>query len=80
MQFWHGTADTTLNYNNFKEEVKQWTNVLGVSADPTNTVNNYVVNGWTRYDYGPKVMGISAAGVTHDIQLQSAQVLEWFGL
>ena len=31
MQLWHGTADSTLNYANFGEEIKQWTNVLGVS-------------------------------------------------
>lgn len=80
MQFWHGTSDQVLNYNNFGEEVKQWTNVWGVSTTPTNTVQNYAVSGWTRYDYGPNVMGISAAGVPHDIQLQSAQVLAWFGL
>ncbi|KIM23821.1 carbohydrate esterase family 1 protein [Serendipita vermifera MAFF 305830] len=80
MQFWHGTADEILNYNNFGEEVKQWTNVSGVSTTPTNTVANYPLSGWTRYDYGPNVMGISAAGVTHDIAYQSNLILGWFGL
>jgi acetylxylan esterase len=80
MQFWHGTNDQVLNYNNFGEEVKQWTNVWGVSQTATNTVTNYAQSGWTRYDYGPNVMGISAAGVPHDIQLQHTQVMEWFGL
>jgi acetylxylan esterase len=80
MQFWHGTADELLSYNNFNEQVKQWTNVMGVTTDPTNIVNDYAVTGWTRYDYGPKVMGISAAGVTHDIKFQSAQVIDWFGI
>lgn len=80
MQFWHGTADQTLNYTNFGEEVKQWTNVWGVSTTPTSTTSNYAVSGWTRYDYGPNVMGISAAGVSHDIQLQTTQVMDWFGL
>jgi acetylxylan esterase len=28
MQLWHGTADTTLFYPNFGEEIKQWTDVL----------------------------------------------------
>lgn len=80
MQFWHGTLDTTLNYNNFGEEVKQWTNVFGVSTTPTNTVLNYPLSGWTRYDYGPNVMGISAAGVDHSIPYQTTQIMEWFGL
>ncbi len=34
MQLWHGTADDTLHYPNFGEEIKQWTNVLGVSQTP----------------------------------------------
>ncbi|KAG8769692.1 hypothetical protein FRC20_003277 [Serendipita sp. 405] len=80
MQFWHGTADQVLYYQNFLEETKQWTNVFGVSTTATNTVSNYAVSGWTRYDYGPNVMAISAAGVSHDIQLQTTQVMEWFGL
>src|SRR6266545_4757384 len=29
MQLWHGTADSTLRFPNFGEEIKQWTNVLG---------------------------------------------------
>src|SRR5579883_50780 len=37
VQVWHGTADTTLNYVNFGEEIKQWTNVLGVSQTPSST-------------------------------------------
>jgi poly(hydroxyalkanoate) depolymerase family esterase len=31
MQVWHGTEDDVLRYPNFGEEIKQWTNVLGVS-------------------------------------------------
>jgi hypothetical protein len=46
MQLWHGTADTTLNYVNFGEEIKQWTNVLGVSQTPTST--DTPQSGWTR--------------------------------
>lgn len=80
MQFWHGTADDVLYYQNFLEETKQWTNVFGVSTTPTNTVQNYPIAGWTRYDYGPNVMGISAAGVGHGISYQSTQIMEWFGL
>jgi acetylxylan esterase len=37
MQLWHGTADPTLQYPNFGEEIKQWTNVLGVSQTPSAT-------------------------------------------
>ena len=45
VQLWHGTADTTLSYVNFGEEIKQWTNVLGVSQTPTST--DTPQPGWT---------------------------------
>ncbi len=70
MQLWHGTADTTLNYHNFGEEIKQWTNLNGVSATPVLT--DSPVSGWTRTRYGTNtvqapVEGISVAGVGHSI-------------
>jgi poly(hydroxyalkanoate) depolymerase family esterase len=34
IQIWHGTSDSILNFENFGEEFKQWSNVLGVSATP----------------------------------------------
>lgn len=37
VQLFHGTADATINYNNFGEAIKEWTNVLGLSATPTQT-------------------------------------------
>jgi len=37
VQLWHGTNDTTINYNNMAEAIKEWTNVLGLSANPTTT-------------------------------------------
>lgn len=80
MQVWHGTGDAVLYYQNFLEEIKQWTNVLGVSATPSATVQNYAVSGWTRTDYGPRFMAISAQGVDHGIQYQGPQVKEFFGL
>ncbi len=39
VQLFHGDADATINYNNFKEAIKQWTNVLGLSTDPTTTTS-----------------------------------------
>src|SRR3982750_3702879 len=37
VQLFHGDADGTINYNNHREAIKQWTNVLGLSTDPTST-------------------------------------------
>jgi acetylxylan esterase len=63
---WHGTADTTLNYVNFGEGVKQWRNVLGVSQAPTATATPQ--SGWTQAQYDNssgtvEVEGYSLAGV-----------------
>src|SRR6478752_9170862 len=35
VQLWHGTADTTISYKNLTEAVKEWTNVLSLSAAAT---------------------------------------------
>jgi poly(hydroxyalkanoate) depolymerase family esterase len=68
MQLWHGTADTTLNYHNFGEEIKQWTNLKGVSQTPVLTDSPQ--SGWTRTRYGSNtvqapVEGISVSGAGH---------------
>jgi poly(hydroxyalkanoate) depolymerase family esterase len=49
IQLWHGTADTTINYQNQLEAIKEWTNVLGLAAAPT-SMDSPTVNGhqWTR--------------------------------
>ncbi|KAF9451100.1 carbohydrate-binding module family 1 protein [Macrolepiota fuliginosa MF-IS2] len=80
LQLWHGTADTTLYYNNFNEAIKQWTNVLGYTQTPVATVENSPLSGWTRYTYGPSFQAISAEGVDHNIPVQENDVLAWFGI
>jgi poly(hydroxyalkanoate) depolymerase family esterase len=84
-QLWHGTADTTLNYVNFGEEIKQWTNVLGVSQTPTST--DTPVSGWTRtrYDNGAgtaEVEAYSIAGAGHVLPEagMAAYAIHFFGL
>jgi acetylxylan esterase len=84
MQLWHGTADGTLNYHNFGEEIKQWTNVLGVSQTPSST--DTPVSGWTRtrYDSGStvEVEAYSIAGAGHVLPESgmAAYAVAFFGL
>jgi poly(hydroxyalkanoate) depolymerase family esterase len=85
MQLWHGTTDDTLRYPNFAEEIKQWTNVLGVSQAPVLT--DTPQSGWTRTRYGSTgaqapVEGISVAGVGHSLPLngQAQMAISFFGL
>jgi poly(hydroxyalkanoate) depolymerase family esterase len=37
VQLFHGDADPTINFKNHTEAIKQWTNVLGLSTEPTST-------------------------------------------
>jgi poly(hydroxyalkanoate) depolymerase family esterase len=85
MQLWHGTADGTLNYNNFGEEIKQWTNVLGVSQTPTST--DTPASGWTRTRYDNssgaiEVEAYSIAGAGHVLPEtgMAAYAIHFFGL
>jgi len=83
MQLWHGTADQTLNFHNFGEEIKQWTNVLGVSQTPTTTDSPQA--GWTHTTYQNsagvvEVDATSEQGVTHNIPIQESNSIHFFGL
>ncbi|MFY1695437.1 PHB depolymerase family esterase [Solwaraspora sp. WMMA2101] len=83
MQIWHGTNDETLRYPNFAEQVKQWTNTHGLSQTPTYTDNPQ--GNYTRTRYGASggmapVEAISMQGVSHNIPVDAAQVIRFFGL
>lgn len=85
MQAWHGTADSTLRHPNLGEQVKQWTNVLGVSQTPTFTDSPQ--SGWTRTRYGgtgttAPVEAISLQGVGHSLPTSgmAARALAFFGI
>ncbi|MFF5437710.1 PHB depolymerase family esterase [Streptomyces achromogenes] len=85
MQLWHGTEDTTLRYPNFGEEIKQWTNVLGVSQTPAFT--DHPQSTWTRTRYGgtgtqAPVEAISIQGVGHTLPApgMAARAISFFGL
>ena len=85
MQLWHGTADATVNFHNFGEEIKQWTNVLGVSETPATTENNAIQSGWirTRYVDGSGVVEVEAiqeTGQPHNLVLDLADAIRFFGL
>ena len=85
MQTWHGTEDDVLRYPNFGEQIKQWTNVLGVGQTPAAT--DSPVSGWTRTRYGSTgdrapVEAISVQGVGHNVygSGMAARALTFFGL
>ncbi|WP_433512087.1 extracellular catalytic domain type 1 short-chain-length polyhydroxyalkanoate depolymerase [Nonomuraea sp. CA-143628] len=85
MQLWHGTEDATLRYPNFQEEIKQWTDVHGLSQTPTFT--DHPQASWTRTRYGGTgtmvaVEGVSIQGIGHSLPQggMAAGVIQFFGL
>ncbi|THU96858.1 carbohydrate esterase family 1 protein [Dendrothele bispora CBS 962.96] len=81
MQLWHGTADDTLNYQNFIEEIKEWTNVFGISENPAITIENDpdMLYTHTVYGYG-QLEAYSVEGGPHNLPLHEDRVLEFFGI
>ncbi|MET8541969.1 PHB depolymerase family esterase [Kitasatospora sp. NPDC004799] len=87
VQLWHGTADTILSHNNLGEEIKQWTDVLGVSQTPSAT--DTPAANWTRTRYDDaarttRVEAYSLAGVGHELPVRgtamAAQAVHFMGL
>ncbi len=87
MQLWHGTNDTTVNYNNLAEEIKQWTDVLGVSQNPSST--DTPAANWTRTRYNngagtTQVEAYSISGAGHELPVKgtamAANAIHFMGL
>ncbi|KAI4862994.1 putative Acetylxylan esterase A [Hypoxylon rubiginosum] len=84
MQIFHGTADSTLRYPNYQEQLKQWSNVLGLTAskDATNTPQS----GYTQTIYGDgttttaQLVGYSAANVGHTVPQHPDMDIAFFGI
>ncbi|KAL2151022.1 hypothetical protein VTH82DRAFT_6120 [Thermothelomyces myriococcoides] len=82
LQIFHGTEDETVSYVNHEEAIKMWTNVLGLSENPAEVVQDTPLPGWTKSVYGPTgwFEAYSAAGVPHNIQVQENTALAFFQL
>jgi poly(hydroxyalkanoate) depolymerase family esterase len=86
IQLFHGTADTTINYKNLAESIKQWTNVLGLSSMPTTTdtfmtpVSTYTRQYWEN-ECGYNVFETWAGqGGSHSMAYEEEAILAFFGL
>jgi poly(hydroxyalkanoate) depolymerase family esterase len=88
IQLWHGSTDTTVAFHNFGEAIKQWTNVLGVSATPTSTENNALQTGWIRTRYADsagvvEVEAIQETGKGHgdlSVDPEAGEAIHFLGL
>lgn len=83
LQHWHGTSDTTLSYKNVAEDVKEWTNLLGLSETPTGS--DMPKSGTTR-QFWKSACGYTVyetfalSGVGHAVPFDGAAVAAYFGL
>lgn len=85
IQLWHGTEDGTLNFKNFGEAIKQWTNVLGVSEIPSTTEQNTPQPGWIRTRYKDsngtiQVEAIREQGQPHNLKVMEDEAIAFMGL
>src|SRR5512142_2388616 len=85
IQLWHGTADTLVPYQLLAEDIKQWTNVFGLSQTPTST--DTPVSGWTRQRFADSsgtvdVEAYSIQGAGHVLPQSgmAAYAIQFFGL
>ncbi|EPS41801.1 hypothetical protein H072_4263 [Dactylellina haptotyla CBS 200.50] len=80
MQIWHGGADNLIYPQNYQEELKQWSNVLGQTLTSSN--QNTPDSGYTQsvYGDGTQLVGYLAAGVGHLVPFHETAVLKFFGI
>lgn len=85
IQLWHGTADTLVPYQLLQEDIKQWTNVFGLSQTPTST--DTPQSGWNRQRFADSsgsvdVEAYSIQGAGHSLPAtgMAAYAIQFFGL
>jgi len=85
IQLWHGTADTLVPYQLLQEDIKQWTNVFGLSQTPSST--DTPVSGWNRSRFATAsgavdVEAYSIVGAGHQLPGagMAAYAISFFGL
>ena len=88
IQLFHGTSDTTINYKNLAESIKQWTNVFGLSATPTSTdslagkanPNTYERQFWKNACGFTIFETWAGKNGTHSMNYEEDAILAFFGL
>lgn len=72
ISIWHGTTDTTVKSANADELVKQWTNLHGLTDDPTQVqIKGATVRTWRGTDGTPRVTDYRISGMGHGTPLDA---------
>lgn len=81
MQIYHGSADNTLNQNNYNETIKQWCGVFGYDyTKPDSTQANTPQSRYTTYTWGDHLVGVYAQGVGHTVPIRGSDDMKFMGL
>lgn len=86
VQIFHGDADATINYNNLKEGVKEWTNVLGLPTTPTASQSiktaaySYTRQSWKNSCGFTVLEAWTAPGQPHGMTYEEDSIIHFFGL
>jgi poly(hydroxyalkanoate) depolymerase family esterase len=86
LQLFHGTADTTINYRNMAESIKQWTNVLGLPTMATRTgtattsVSTYDQQFWEDECGDVRFETWAGRNGSHSMAYEEDAILDFFGL
>jgi poly(hydroxyalkanoate) depolymerase family esterase len=84
VQLWHGTSDTTINFNNQTEAIKQWTNVLDLTMTPSSTdttsARNFKIEKWQNACGFTLLEAHTESNGGHNIALDGDAVIGFFGL
>jgi acetylxylan esterase len=84
LQLWHGTADMTIYYNNQTQAILEWTNVLGLNANPNSTDTTsdpgYTIEKWQNSCGFTVLEAHTQAGGGHTTPIDANSVVDFFGL
>jgi len=84
LQQWHGATDTTLNFKNVAEDIKEWTNVLSLSETPTGTEQNTPKSGTTHQLWKNSCYTVYEtfvlANTGHTVSLDGPTLAAYFGI
>lgn len=84
LQHWHGATDSTINYKNVAEDIKEWTNLLALSETPTGTEQNTPKSGTTHQYWKNSCYTVYEtfvlANTGHAVSLDGATLAAYFGI
>jgi acetylxylan esterase len=84
LQLWHGNPDPTINFNNFGEAIKEWTNLLGLGTTPTATdssISNTTHQTWKSAACDFTVLEtFEVKGAGHSVNYDVSRVSSFLGL